>query len=105
MSDTRFDQTGRLTARLAPPAFFSWLLGDFALHLAFRRWLDPRSTPRPGQQEQTGDCVAELASLAAPASPWAFWVEFQTEPDPDMFGRLLGQLAQLWLTQRPDPLP
>ncbi len=29
-------------------------------------------------------------------------VEFQTQPDPEMFGRLLGYLTGLWLMLRPD---
>src|SRR5262249_16928866 len=69
-----------------------------------RRWLDTRTTPRPEDPELTGETVAELEAVAAPAPPWLFPVEFQTEPDPDMFGRLLCQGGQLWQDHRPDPL-
>ena len=32
-------------------------------------------------------------------------LEFQAEPDPEMFGRLLGQLGKFWREHRPDSLP
>jgi hypothetical protein len=102
---TRFDQAARRAARLDPVGFFCWLLTEFAKYLRFVRWLDPRTTPPPGQFEPTGDTVAELAALGEVAPPYLFPVEFQTEPDPGMFGRLQKQLGQAWEDQRPDHLP
>lgn len=49
--------------------------------------------------------MAELESLDEPGPPWAHANEFQTKPDPDMFGRLLVYLGTYWLSARPDPLP
>jgi hypothetical protein len=103
MTTTRFDQAARRVARLDPAGFLAWLLTGFEESLRFRRWLDTRTTPRPEDPELTGDTVAELEALGA-APPWLFPVEFQTEPDPDMFGGLLCQGGQLWQDQRPDPL-
>ncbi len=105
MADTVFDQSSRRAARLDPPGFFAWLLTNFVLVLRFVRWLDTRSTPQPGQREQTADTVAELQELQRPAPPFLFPVEFQTTPDPMMFGRLLIQLGESWQHLRPDPEP
>jgi len=91
--------------RLDPVGFFTWLLTNFAVVLRFVRWLDTRTTPRPGGREPTADTVAELQALQEPGPPWLFPVEFQTEPDPDMFGRLLVQLGNSWQQLRPDPEP
>ncbi|AMV23026.1 hypothetical protein VT84_01350 [Gemmata sp. SH-PL17] len=34
--------------------------------------------------------------------PWVIAIEFQTKPDPEMFGRLVGYLSGLWLERKPD---
>ena len=84
MTQTRFDQAARRVARLDPVSFFTWLLTGFAKYLRFRRWLDTRTTPGVEEEsEQTGDTVAELEAVDAPAPPWLFPQEFQTEPDAD----------------------
>jgi hypothetical protein len=105
MAQTVFDQASRRAARLDPAGFFAWLLTGFARVLRFVRWLDTRTTPEPREKEQTGDTVAEFADLHRAVPPWLFPLEFQTEPDSRMFGRLLGQLGEDWLDLRPDPLP
>src|SRR5262245_13737313 len=105
MADTVFDQSSRRAARLDPAGFFAWLLTDFVAVLRFVRWLDTRSTPQPGEREPTADTVAELLGVQEPGPPWLFPVEFQTEPDPNMFGRLLVQLGESWQQLRPDPEP
>jgi hypothetical protein len=105
MAETVFDQSSRRGARLDPAGFFAWLLTGFAAVLRFVRWLDTRSTPRPGGREPTADTVAELAGLTEPGPPWLFPVELQTEPDPNLFGRLLVQLGESWQHLRPDPEP
>ena len=43
-----------------------------------------------------------MANLAAGGQPWAVAVEFQAEPDAQMFGRLLGYLGELWRSKKPD---
>jgi hypothetical protein len=105
MAETVFDQASRRAARLDPPGFFAWLLSGFAAVLRFGRWLDTRSTPAPGGREPTADTVAELHGLHEPGPPWLFPVEYQTEPDATMFGRLLVQLGEAWQHLRPDPEP
>lgn len=106
MNQTRFDQAARRLARLDPQGFFAWLITKFAKYLRFCGWLDTRTTPGLVQpSEQTGDTVAELEALDEPAPPWMFPQEFQTQPDPDMFGRMLRQGGQMWLDHRPDRLP
>ncbi|WP_439631682.1 hypothetical protein [Gemmata sp.] len=98
-----FDKASRFAAKLDAPGFLGWLLGAPAEALVFRRWLDTRGLPFPGgDPDRTSDTVAHLDNAAEHGVPWAVAVEFQTVPDPDMFGRLLGYLAGLWLTLRPD---
>lgn len=98
MTQTRFEPA----ARLDPAGF----LTAVDLHLRFCRGLDTQTTPEVEvDAEWTGDTVAELEAVKAPAPPWLFPLEFQTEPNPDMFGRLLRQGGQMWLDHRPDPQP
>ena len=101
----RFDQTARYVARFDPVGFHAWLFPGFADHMRFERWLDTRTAPLPGFPNQTADTVAELFALHRVESAWLHLLEFQTEPDPEMFGRLLTQLGKFWLEHRPDALP
>ena len=105
MERTRYDLTARRVARLDAAAFFCWLLTDFEKTLRFAGWLDPRSAPPGTDPEVIGDTLARLEELAGEEPPWLFAVEFQTVPDPTMFGRLLRQVGQWWEDLRPDPLP
>ena len=105
MATDRFDQSARFVARFDPEGFLAWLVPGFGKHLRFRRWLDTRTAPAPGQPNQTADTVAELVSLHRVESPWLLLLEMQTEPDPEMFGRLLGQLGKFWREHQPDDLP
>ena len=105
MSSDRFDQTARFSARFDPDGFLAWLFPGFAAHLRFERWLDTRTAPMPGLPNQTADTVGELFELHEARPPWLMLLEFQTEPDPEMFGRLLGQLGKFWREHRPDALP
>jgi hypothetical protein len=102
---TRYDLTARRVARLDAVAFFCWLLTAFAQHLRWATWLDTRTTPEAPDPEVTGDLVAHLESVSVAAPPWMFPVEFQTVPDPGMFGRLQKQIGEWWSDLRPDELP
>ena len=97
-----FDKACRFVAQLDPPAFLGWLLGLPPDGFAFRRWLETRGIPFPGDADRTNDTVASLDDPVEHGVPWAVAVEFQTRPDPDMFGRMLGYLSGLWLGLRPD---
>ncbi|MGL4552483.1 MAG: hypothetical protein ACRC33_15020 [Gemmataceae bacterium] len=105
MSENRFDQAARYVARYDPQGFLGWLIDGFAGALHFARWLDTRTAPPPGQADQTADRVALLRELVAVVPPWLLLLEFQTEPDPAMFGRLLRELGRLWDDHRPDDTP
>jgi hypothetical protein len=70
--------------------------------LQFRSWLDTRGVPFPGDPDRTRDTVGRLDDMAQHGVPWIVAVEFQSRPDPDMFGRLLNYLSGLWLETRPD---
>jgi hypothetical protein len=102
MPENYFDKASRYAARLDPDGFIGWLLGLPADGFVFRAWLDTRGVPFPGDTEYINDTVAHLDNAAEHGVPWAVAVEFQTQPDADMFGRLLGYLSGLWLTLRPD---
>ena len=98
-----FDQASRFAAKLDAAAFVRWLLDDVAGRYRFFRWLDARRLPFPGDPEGFCDTVAELDDAEEqPYLLWAVPIEFQTEPDADMFGRFLLYLGQLWLELRPD---
>lgn len=102
MSENYYDKASRYAAKVDPAGFFSWLLGLPLDGFAFRDWLDTRGLPFPGDPDRANDTVAHLDNTVEHGVPWAVAVEFQTQPDADMFGRLLGYLSGLWLTLRPD---
>jgi hypothetical protein len=103
MAQNEFDQASRYAAKLDPAGFLSWLLRLPLEAFLFRGWLDTRTLPFPGERDRIRDTVAHLEDLAMNGMPWALPVEFQIEPDADMFGRLLQYLGSLWLEKRPDP--
>lgn len=82
-------------------SFFCWLFKDFEKHLSWQRWIDTRSTPEADEGQTTADLLAELDETTQAVPPWAFLTEVETEPDSEMFGRLLKELGDAWLTQRP----
>src|SRR5262249_10272515 len=101
MTANPFDQGARYTAKLDPPGFLRWLLPGLASPLVFHDWLDPRSIPFPGDPDRICDPVAAIRNWRDPAIWWATPIEFQTRPDPQLFGRLLEYLARLWMELRP----
>lgn len=103
MPQNHYDKASRFAAKLDASEFFRWLLRLPREAFGFHRWLDTRGVPFPGDPDRTGDTVAHIENSSEHGVPWALAVEFQTQPDPDMFGRLLGYLSGLWLTLRPDP--
>lgn len=105
MPGTVYDQVARSAARLDPPGFVGWAVGLPADAVGFGGWLDTRGVPFPGDPDRTGDTVARLNDPATHGTPWAVAVEFQSEPDPLMFGRLLVYLGLLWQAAKPDPEP
>jgi len=100
-----FDKASRFAFKLDPAGLLAWSLNLPSSDFAFRRWLDTRNVPFPGNTDRTGDSVAGIDDLSRGGIPWLFAVEFQTEPDPLMFGRMLGYLSGLWLDLKPDPEP
>src|SRR5712691_779428 len=69
--------------------------------LLFRRWLDTRRLPFPGEADRICDTVACLEDPAVGGVLWAVPIEFALEPESDLFGRLLAYLGLLWLEERP----
>src|SRR5206468_1048616 len=59
----------------------------------------------PGSKQRVCDAVARLRDLERGGLPVAGLVEFQTQPDPDMFGRMMLAGAICWLTVKPTDLP
>lgn len=102
MARNYFDQAARFAAKLDPLGFWGWSLRLGADEFVFRRWLDTRNVPFPGEADRTGDTVAWMDDPATNLTPWALAAEFQIEPDPLMFGRILVYLGNLWLSMKPD---
>src|SRR5919202_5839464 len=98
-----FDQACRYLTKADPEGALPWLLRLPPAGLGFDGWLDTPTLPFPGEPERTCDTVASLRDTARGGVPWAVVVEFQVEPDPDMFGRLLVYLGRLWLERGPSP--
>lgn len=105
MTANPFDQASRYTGKLAPPGFLDWLLPGVRTVADYRGWLDTRTIPFPGEPDRVCDTVAGLVEHADPAAWWALPIEFQSRPDPELFGRLLEYLARLWRELRPLGLP
>ncbi len=93
----RFDKVCRRLARLTADGFLAWQLGS---QLVFKDWLDTRSTPEPEERDLTGDTIAALVESGV-GPWWAVPIEFQTQPDPEMFGRALEMLGRTWRGLRP----
>jgi hypothetical protein len=102
VAENHFDKASRFAAKLDPPAFLGWALGLSADAFVFRGWLDTRDLPFPGAPDRVSDTVAHLENVSAHGVPWAVAVEFQLQPDPDMFGRVMGYLSGVWLNRKPD---
>src|SRR4051794_17855555 len=95
-----YDQACRFLLHL-DAAVLLWLLGLTAREVEFDSWLDTRGLPWPGQPDRTCDTVAYLRDLTDGGRPWAQVAEFQAQPDPEMFGRLLEYLGAAWRQLRP----
>ena len=57
--------------------------------------------PIRASQNRTCDTVAHVERLDDDHRPWAFVVEFNSEPDSVMFGRLFSYLGTLWIEEKP----
>jgi hypothetical protein len=99
-----YDQSSRYLTRRNERALSAWFLA-LKQQMRFQGWLDTRSIPWPGRPEKVCDTVAWLTDLAREGLLWAVVFEFQIEPDPEMFGRLLIYLGSVWLEKRPGPNP
>jgi hypothetical protein len=98
-----FDMTCRRMVKDTPEAFLPWLFPDFDTVARRGGWVDTRRIAFPGEPDQTGDLVFELDIRDPVQPPWAVALEFQLEPDPHMFGRLLSFLGTLSTERQPDP--
>jgi hypothetical protein len=102
MSQNPFDKASRFAAKIDPATFLVWATGLPAEQLVFHEWLDTRAAALPGSADRTSDTIARVTNPAAVEAPWAIAVEFQIEPDPLMFGRLMVYLGHLWQVMKPD---
>ncbi|MGH7170167.1 MAG: hypothetical protein ACRELF_09895 [Gemmataceae bacterium] len=106
MNDNDFDKAGRACFNLDPAGMLRWLLPGLSPACTFQRWADARTIAFPGDPERTCDNVAELLQADDPPIWWLLLLELQSEPDAEMFGRLLEYLGRLWRTLRtPEPSP
>jgi hypothetical protein len=104
VSDNPFDKACRHLLRRSGTPLLCWLLRVAPEALAFVRWLDTRLT-LPDSPERVGDTIAHVRRLDQGGVPWAVPIEFQTEADARMFGRLLVYEGLLWLLEKPTDLP
>ncbi len=104
MEDTSYDEACRYLARQAEGPLVYWLLRLNPARLRFDGWLDS-VLMIPGTRQRVCDAVARLADLDRNGLPVAGLVEFQAEPDPTMFGRMLLAGALCWLTVKPTEHP
>jgi hypothetical protein len=105
VSANAYDQACRYLARLDPLGLLRWLVPGLTATIRFLGWLETRNIPFPGEPDRTGDTVACLDDAAEPAPLWGVPIEFQTKPDPEMFGRLLEYLGSVWRQKRPPERP
>ena len=104
MPENIYDQACRYLLHVCAAPLLSWLLRLARSRLDFVGWLDTRALPWPGQPDRICDPVAHLRDTDAGGVPWAVPVEFQSDPDPAMFGRGMVYLGNLWLGRRPAEL-
>ncbi len=98
-----FDQASRFAVRLDPGGFLRWLIPDLPSTVEFRRWLDTRTVPFPGEGDRTCDTVAEFIDTAQPGIVYAMPIEFQSAPETDMLYRLLEYVVRLLRELRHGP--
>lgn len=96
-----FDQASRYVTKQDPVGFLAWLVPGLRPTIRFQDWLDTRSLPFPGEGDRTCDTVACLLDPEPAGASWALVIEFEIEPDGEMFGRLLEFLGRLWRERRP----
>ena len=103
MPTNPFDKACRFLSRADPVGMIAWLLILSIYAFRFRRWIDTRNLPFPGEADRIRDRVAFLEEVAAHGRPWATVLEFQLDPDAEMFGRLLEYLGSVWRAEKPSP--
>lgn len=82
----------------------AWLARIAPEVMAFDRWLTTVLS-LPDEPERTCDTSAAVRRLDQGGFPWAIVAEFQSDPDAEMFGRMLEYLGRLWRVERPTRLP
>jgi hypothetical protein len=104
MDDNDYDEAMRHLARRADAPMMHWLLELDETHMSFKSWLDPVLV-WPGVKERVCDLIARLVNHDRRGLPTACIIEFQTEPDARMFGRLLVAGGMCWMDVKPADLP
>jgi hypothetical protein len=103
MPPNPFDQACRYLLRRYR-ALLLWLLDETEEVVLFIRWL-PTKLTIPGFPERENDMLAHVRRQDQGGAPWVIAIEFQVEPDPLMFGRLLVYQGLLWLLEKPTEHP
>jgi hypothetical protein len=104
IEDTTYDEASRHLCKRIKAPLLHYLMQLDDTHVNFKSFLDSVLT-LPGKKERICDAVARMTNLDKGGVPFAAIIEFQTEPDPNMLGRLLVAGGICWLTVKPADLP
>lgn len=105
MPENPFDKACRYAlVKLDTVGLMAWLLRVARPAFSFQRWVNTRNIPFPGEKDRICDTVAHLNDETRHGIPWAVPFEFQIAPDPEILGRGMIYLGNIWLEQRPDEL-
>jgi hypothetical protein len=103
MAANPFDRACRHLIRRWGASLLAWLAKIPPESIRFVRWLDTRLSIA-GLPERFGDNIAFVVRLDRGGIPWVLLIEFQVEPDPEMFERLLVYAGLIRLQEKPTDL-
>lgn len=89
-----FDQAARYIVKADATGHVRWLFPKLQTHLAFARWLDSQSAPRPGEPDRRCDTIAELVDTTGASGPRALVMELFTDADANACSRTLQYLGR-----------
>ncbi len=89
-----FDQAARHAVKADPEGTLRWLFLKRSAKVAFSRWLDSQSAPRPGEPDRHCDTIAESIHAEGSRPPRVTVVELFTDADADALDRSLEYIGR-----------